>query len=56
MFCQSCGKTEEEIPEEQIVYSRGYLWHKSCAKIFGDIIDFPSEGKMVVDTILSECI
>ncbi len=39
-------------------YSRGYIWHRGCAKIFKyvpsdeEYVDFPSEGKFFPTTLI----
>jgi len=61
--CGKCGKEyewqfsplfTERFPEE-ILYDRGYWWHKQCAPIIDDReIDFPSLGALIPDTIREE--
>jgi hypothetical protein len=50
--CLSCGEYIETSSPSAIL-SRGYWWHRKCAKMLGDMIDFPSDGKLCPRTILT---
>ncbi len=51
--CESCEEYIK-IPGPWAIASRGYWWHRKCAKMLGDAIDFPSAGKLCPDTIWFE--
>jgi hypothetical protein len=55
MKCAVCGR----MPfSEEIIYSRGYAWHRSCCKILviegEEVVDFPSDGKLIPETIITQ--
>lgn len=57
MNCSICGKAAETA---ELIFSRGYLWHRPCAKVYRyfdtdkEYVDFPSDGKMIPASILYE--
>lgn len=55
MECEVCGK---KPTLDEVIFSRGYFWHKPCCQLIivnGDeLVDFPSDGKFILDTILTQ--
>jgi len=47
--CASCGEVVERLAA---VLSRGSLWHRPCARMVGDMVDFPSSGRLYPETVL----
>ena len=56
--CETCGYKPRSIFSRNwndkyncnLVWSRGYLWHRKCFKIGF----FPSDGKMIPETIMTK--
>ena len=52
--CEYCGK-RAKAPGPSAIASRGYWWHRPCAKMWdADTVDFPSGGKLCPHTILTQ--
>ena len=49
MKCETCGTMDPF----NVIRSRGYWWHRECAVIIGDEVDFPSGGKLIPDRIVT---
>ena len=50
--CSTCGyETKNPERDPQIVYARGYHWHRGCAHILKEgttiVVAFPSVGKII---------
>lgn len=53
--CDKCGYRVNGENHGDVVYSRGYWWHRSCASWWAPgVVAFPSGGKMMPKTILTE--
>jgi hypothetical protein len=53
--CETCN-LQVPVPGEDAIPARGHWWHKPCAlKWFQDTIDFPSNGKLIPETIITKC-
>lgn len=58
MKCTICGIDLDMVDLKDRFYSRGYIWHRGCAKIFKyvpsdeEYVDFPSEGKFFPTTLI----
>ena len=54
LMCMTCG-TEYTDLREDAHYERRYWWCKVCAAIVdGKLAEFPSKGKLVPKSILTE--
>ena len=54
--CDDCGRDFFIINGITAIYSRGYWWCAHCVKFYyvaGEpVVDFPSPGKLIPETIL----
>lgn len=51
-MCAKCSRDVKEMSPDELIYDRGYWWHKPCAKVFNRVVYFPSDGKIIPRTIL----
>ena len=49
-----CDKCKKFPPRDEAIYQREYWWHFGCANIVDGIVQFPSEGKIIPATTLTE--
>lgn len=53
-WCDKCNDNIVPVDGVTAIRSRGYWWcAKHCSLTDGGVVDFPSNGKLVPDTILN---
>lgn len=57
LTCDKC-KQEKNMNDSDVVYSRGHYWHLPCTRVLTykgrQIVNFPSDGKLIPKTIMTE--
>jgi hypothetical protein len=54
-----CTRCHATPPAAEMLFSRGAWWHRKCARVFSyvdgaEYVDFPSDGKIMQSTLISE--